>query len=1030
MVDAIDIQALLTRPEGEKIDFKTTSYDLSDRDKKAEFAKDLMCLANTPREGDAYLVLGVQKHLDDTFTVAGITPNIDDANLQSVAASFLEPSPRFSYQVAQIDNMHVGLIIIPEDQPLPALPRKAHGRGFLLEGRLYFRRGSQNALASVHEQRRIWAWFLGRDHPGGLSPVLQGDGPHDAFAESRAAGSAAPGSGPSDRAVDAEALLRGPIEALALTPVAEEAERLRDTSPAEAARMYGAVASALRNRFPGYADQYDQSRAIALKSAGDHGASHDVLMDLAIRDLFEKAEPRPTQGVAHELRQLDDVVDRVRRARGGAVTAFARWHEAPDSLQELAEHFDELGPVDAYSPYVAVLLAEAAVADREFRVVLDREVALRRAAEQGQRGSALRIQVALADAGAPGGWSDLVDAADSSQLTDEERTYVCQRAGRWYAWNGQLAAAEEFYGRAVELGASVDLDLDVENALWSLTRLYAFPERAEELLRTNQMALAIQGSSSYAVVNSRTRERAYSYLANEQLPDAHLWSRYRLLESIRAGCLMDELESHAILARIYRQAGERVVALEHAVLGSANDLVKALAPELDTWPDFIADAARNRAPWVRPGALAALEHVGDLAPKEVSSSLAHDLVQQLQESVDDVLIAPALFQALRSIALEGTDDDLDQLMRLLLHAAPREPGRYLLTDPGVGLLAGRLYRFHPALRQSAASVLAEMAVGGHTSEWVGALRECGDNLGDLVAAFERVAQREGNELAGPFSDIGHLNAATRKLWSDRLEFVEQQPLGERSEYSLLSRYDVPRQFLEEQEGEAVDRYVRKLVAIGSDRHEAVANRGAALTAAASVAELLSTDTKNELFGVVRPLTDAETDISALDEFQAGTLHPLSRFRISVGNVADIRAAALRFLAQSATEPEERSETVAMAERWLGSESEILQRTGAAVLTLPHIEGHDIRIGDLARHPNPWVRQAASALPSMRERPDMEALDLLASDSHQAVRIGVVYALEKIRDIEPELYERMRSRLRDDRSAVVRTVAADVLGSAS
>ena len=54
-----DVGRLLDRPEGETIDFKATGYDLSDNRKKRDFAKDLASLANTPREEEAYIVLGV-----------------------------------------------------------------------------------------------------------------------------------------------------------------------------------------------------------------------------------------------------------------------------------------------------------------------------------------------------------------------------------------------------------------------------------------------------------------------------------------------------------------------------------------------------------------------------------------------------------------------------------------------------------------------------------------------------------------------------------------------------------------------------------------------------------------------------------------------------------------------------------------------------------------------------------------------------------------------------------------------------------
>ena len=184
--------------------------------------------------------------------------------------------------------------------------------------------------------------------------------------------------------------------------------------------------------------------------------------------------------------------------------------------------------------------------------------------------------------------------------------------------------------------------------------------------------------------------------------------------------------------------------------------------------------------------------------------------------------------------------------------------------------------------------------------------------------------------------------------------------------------------------------------------------------------------KGELFEVVRPLTEPETSTSELDEYQSSTMHPLSRVRISFGNVAGVRAAALSFLARSAMEAEQRSYVVATAFRWLGAESEPLQRTGSAVLTLPHMESPDLTGADWVGHPSPWVRRAAATLLSKQQPPDLVTLERLASDPHQLVRIGVVHALEGTRDTAPEEYERIRSRLLKDGSAIIRAVAADIL----
>lgn len=830
------------------------------------------------------------------------------------------------------------------------------------------------------------------------------------------------------RLLDAEALLFGPIQTRGLTEPVEEAERLAQTSPEEAAEIYQVIADKLRELYPTYADRFDLLRAKSLKDAGSLAASHDVLMTLAIRGLIERGEPNVSPEVASAFSELHDDVDETRQAREAALHSFRQWYEHPQALENLAQSFDTLGPDDKYAPVVAMLVAETAVADREFRIVLDRVQNLRCAEQNGDYKTALRISLALADAGVKENRVHLTCQAEELRLLIQERAYVLLRAARWSAWEGEVKRAEQLYRVAMKSATEAHLDLDVEKALWSLTALYPI-ERHEERAETYRSALSIQGSRSYVTTNPRTREHAYRHLANQQLPSAHLWSRYRLLEAIRSGSLADELESRTLLARVYGEAGEPFAALEQGLLGGDHFQVKDLASQLNAWPDFLPDMVSSSAPWVQATALTTLEQLGDLAPAPIARELAHELVERLQEP-DDVINMPEIFRALQAVVLEATDDDLERLMPLLEQVAPRDLDTYRPTDPGVGMVAVRLYRFRPAFRSGAALVLAEMVAGRLVHHWVEALNECGDDLDELIAAFERVAERKGSDLTASLSDLGHLNPATRKLWSDRLQFVEQYPLDKHSQYRFPTRFDISRQFLDEQEVEVVDRYVQKLVAIGSNHHEPVRIRATALGSAATAVELLSPERKQELSEIVRPLTNHAARLSEWDRYQVSTLHPLSRFRSSFGNVADVQAAALFFLAQSATEQEDCSDIVMMALQWLWAESEDLQRVGAGVLTIPHLSSPDIRGVDLTGHSNPWVRGASAAMLSMQQSPDQALLKRLASDENKLVRIRVVYALEQIREVAPEIAECIGSRLRTDQSAIVRAIAAEVLASAS
>ena len=104
------------------------------------------------------------------------------------------------------------------------------------------------------------------------------------------------------------------------------------------------------------------------------------------------------------------------------------------------------------------------------------------------------MRAALGDAGVPRVWLDLIGRAESFRFPAAEGSYVCIRGARWYAWNGELDKSKFLYRLAMKLGSEASLDLDVENALWSLTTLHTLDGPSEELLETNRMALSMNGS--------------------------------------------------------------------------------------------------------------------------------------------------------------------------------------------------------------------------------------------------------------------------------------------------------------------------------------------------------------------------------------------------------------------------------------------------------------------------------------------------------------------------------------------------------
>ena len=1026
-MDPTDLPSLLASPEDETLDFKATSYNLSDSRDKLKLVKALASLANTPRGTDSHLILGVEKLPDGTPQLHGIDGGIDDADLQSIADSFLEPCPRFDYRTLQYNGVLLGVITVSVDQMSPVMPKKSRGDGFA-KGCMYFRRGSQNAIASSRDQERIWGWFLSHKQPV-VSQGLPNEATDGDFAYS---GEDHPDDFPSASAplsdhLHSAPLLLGPIQALELGPRIEQAEELMVTSPKEAAQVYGEVAANLNKRFPVHAERFEQLHAEALEKAGDVESSYEALLKLAIRDVFERAEPHPSSGVVSRLEDLHDKVDQDQRARGAGLVLGGRCMENAAELERLAESFDGLKVDDPYQPFIATLLVETALLDGNPQIVTERASSLQGVVVTSEPSIELRLRAALADAEGEQAWRGLIDDALTLRFFPDQGTYVCLRGARWCAWNGELDKAEQLYRLGVSLGVGEHLDLDVENALWSLSALHGFRESYDEMVDTNRLALSSKGSRSYVTLNSKTQLRSYQYLANGQLPSAHLWARYRLMESIRSGCLVDELDSHSILARIYDQSGELQDALKHAILAGNLQLVRTLVPRLKEWPAFLEGTVRSRAPWVCQASLLALQHIGDLAPPDIACGLVSELLEQLQGGLVNWRTTPAVLEALGALILEAPEEDILRLLPILEESARRERDTYYMTDPGMMTIASRLYRCCPSLRPRAAAILAEMAVGSHTSDWSRALVDCGEDTGELIEALVRVAERENIDLADSLSELKHLTAETRGLWSQRLQFVAEHPLGKRSEHSIGPRYDVPSGFLGEQDTTVAGSYVKKLATLGRDYDEMCINRAAALAAVGNVMDVLGDDIRQQLFQSIRPLVEEPIQISRMDQRDSDSQHPLSRFKIGFGSARDVLTAAGWVLGRSATSAEERAVVADISVDWLRSGDTVLQEQGAKLLSLPNLSPDTVQAEELAKHTNPAVRRRSLWMHDLQGAPQAAILDRLASDPDRNVRLGVVYAVRRARAMDPDLYECLRGRLNADRSSIVRAVAKDILG---
>src|SRR6266536_64420 len=161
MISESKLHELLSEnvPESLTLDFESEPHRLDNDYFKSLFIKDILSMANTPREETSYIIIGVKANPDGTKTRTGVPgDHPDDADLHKfLNLAKVDPKPEFWYQTIRLDGLSYGVIEFPLQKDGPYLPTAKFG--VLDPYRLYFRRGSGNDEASPHEQSQIYYWF-------------------------------------------------------------------------------------------------------------------------------------------------------------------------------------------------------------------------------------------------------------------------------------------------------------------------------------------------------------------------------------------------------------------------------------------------------------------------------------------------------------------------------------------------------------------------------------------------------------------------------------------------------------------------------------------------------------------------------------------------------------------------------------------------------------------------------------------------------------------------------------------------------
>jgi hypothetical protein len=163
-------EELLKLNEKNFIDFKREMYftDIKkDKDKsRAEFVKDIVSMWNTPRETDAYIVVGIKNYNNENKLV-GVDKNDirDDADLRGKFEGLVSYIPSFDYDTTiEFEGKNFIVITIPVATRISIVIKKFCGET-LKKDVLYYREGSKNteALTGSVKEREIYAWFRNKD---------------------------------------------------------------------------------------------------------------------------------------------------------------------------------------------------------------------------------------------------------------------------------------------------------------------------------------------------------------------------------------------------------------------------------------------------------------------------------------------------------------------------------------------------------------------------------------------------------------------------------------------------------------------------------------------------------------------------------------------------------------------------------------------------------------------------------------------------------------------------------------------------
>jgi len=837
----------------------------------------------------------------------------------------------------------------------------------------------------------------------------------------------------------ADAVMRGPIEALNLNSQLAKADRLSETKPSDAPREYLSIAEKLSDgNWPGHALMMKRRAAEALAGSGEVRAAARLLSQLFWTYLDQGAD-HETQTLRHELGKLSQDEPDDEELSALVQTASAAHNAAADPLDrldDLSEAVDALSDDSDFESEALVLLCELALTSEQHELIVTRADRLRDVARRAQSvpdrpSLGTRLRLCLADA--TGDWEDLLSDVRKRILGPWDIALALGRRGRYLAWHNEPDLARDAFSQAIERGVLLNANDDAGEWIHSTgyldIRYGPITDLMDEAHRKIQ-ALNAAGSEQRTFRHlTNPRERVLAYLHEEKYPAASDAGRRYLRECVVAGHWGSEFEAHTLLGDLFAKTGEPEIAARHYIRASAQKKLEMLlrdGPYVDVRRELL-----RLAPWERAATYRAIVSEADLVPDDHVDEIVAAALADAQAVTDGQVrqsgSAPELWASaiagLGALVERASEDLASETLQLLAPLVERKAGEYRFTDDDhMRALAG-IFQGHEGHAEDALEQIGRaLEIEGPLSDT--ALKVAGELLASEEASLpllEDMADR-GNEHACLI--LAARGVASREVLQqaeDAFNRLQERPPPKAGTVVFGSGLSQDAQRIGVLSVDKRDTAANRLIQIAEDTRESDRNRADALQAISLLGGELSRDARIELFSRAMRFATGEASGSDLSPDLRQKPHPLSRFRFDL-SPGPLEAYGLEAAAPLAQTQAETNEVIELALSMLASDDTDTTHRIAALLS--RLRGDRLTASQavLAGQPNPSLRALAAVLWVHDANRDVNLGTQLASDSNVLVRRTLAHEIASSGEIRPD--SALATRLSADDHYSVRKALQD------